>query len=133
MLNFHLEIFKTLMLNFAYIYSKRRKLVMFILFQTWQFFYPNKSNSPPIRQNSFIFNFWSLDMSRDHVTLRHKKTSRYAFGEKSFSYRSPSDRYCQSLLSTEHILDPGLKTLELPNMNFYLQETFRNGSLISRL
>ena len=40
MLNFHLKIFKTLMLNFAYIYSKRRKLVMFILFQTWQFFYP---------------------------------------------------------------------------------------------
>ena len=50
MLNFHLEIFKTLMLNFVYIYSKRRKLVMFILFQRWQFFYPNKSNSPPIRQ-----------------------------------------------------------------------------------
>ena len=50
MLNFHLEIFKTLMLNFAYIYSKSRKLVMFILFQRWQFVYPNKSISPPIRQ-----------------------------------------------------------------------------------
>ena len=60
MLNFHLEIFKTLMLNFAYIYSKRRKLVMFILFQTWQFFYPNKSNSPPIRQIPLFLIFGHL-------------------------------------------------------------------------
>ena len=39
-----------LMLNFAYIYSESRKLVMFILFQRWQFVYPNKINSPAIRQ-----------------------------------------------------------------------------------
>ena len=32
---------------------------------------------------SFIFNFWSQDMSRDHnYTLRHKKTSRFTCGEK---------------------------------------------------
>ena len=31
---------------------------------------------------SLIFNFWSRDMSRDHnETLRHKKTSRFTFGE----------------------------------------------------
>ena len=53
-------------------------------------------------------------------------------GKRSFGFRSPSDRYCQSFLSTEHIFDLGLKTLGLPNMNFYLKETFRNGSLISR-
>ena len=34
---------------FAYIYSKRRKLDTFILFQKCQFIYPNKVNSPPIR------------------------------------------------------------------------------------
>ena len=37
------------------------------------------TNSP----NSFIFNFWLREMSRDHnETLRHKKTSRFTFGEK---------------------------------------------------
>ena len=46
---FSLELFKTLILNFAYIHSKRRKLGMIILFQKWQFVYPNKLNSPPIR------------------------------------------------------------------------------------
>ena len=47
---FNLEFFKTLILNFAYIYSKRRKLGMFILFQKCQFVYPKKANSPAIRQ-----------------------------------------------------------------------------------
>ena len=33
---------------------------------------------------SFIFNFWSRDMSLDHnETLRHKKISRFFFGEKN--------------------------------------------------
>jgi len=64
---FNLELFKTLILNFAYIHSKRRKLGMFILFQKCQFVYPNKlskfaTNSPFF----FIFNFWSRDMSGDH-------------------------------------------------------------------
>ena len=31
--NFNPELFKTLILNFAYIHSKRRKLDLFILFQ----------------------------------------------------------------------------------------------------
>ena len=47
---FNLEIFKTLILNFAYINSKRRKFGTFILFQKCQFVYTNKINSPPIRQ-----------------------------------------------------------------------------------
>ena len=59
---FNLELFKTLILNFAYIHSKRRKFGMFILFQKYQFVFRNKVNSPPI---SFIFNFWSRGMSRD--------------------------------------------------------------------
>ena len=50
MLKCNLELFKTLILNFAYIHSKRRKLGMFILFQKYQFVYRNKLNSPPIRQ-----------------------------------------------------------------------------------
>ena len=47
---FNLELFKTLILNFVYIHSKRRKLGMFIFFQKYQFVYRNKVNSPPIRQ-----------------------------------------------------------------------------------
>ena len=46
---FNLEFFKTLVLNFAYIHYKRRKLGMFILFQKYQCVYPNKVNSPLIR------------------------------------------------------------------------------------
>ena len=52
---FNLELFKTLISNFAYIHSKRRKLSMFTLFQKYQFAYRNKSelaNNSPI---SFIF------------------------------------------------------------------------------
>ena len=48
---FNLELFKTLILNFAYINSKRTKLGMFILFQKCrQFVYLKKVNSPPIHQ-----------------------------------------------------------------------------------
>ena len=47
---FSLWLLKTLILNLAYNRSKRRKLGMFILFQKCQLVYPNKVNSPPIRQ-----------------------------------------------------------------------------------
>ena len=47
---FNLELFKTLILIFAYIYSKRRKLSIFILCQEYQFIYPNKVKLPPIRK-----------------------------------------------------------------------------------
>ena len=50
MLKFNLKLFKTLILNFGYIFPKLRKLGMFILYQECQFTYPNKVNSPPIRQ-----------------------------------------------------------------------------------
>ena len=76
---FNLELFKTLILNCAYIHSKRRELGMFILFQKYQFVYPNKVNSPPIREFPSFSIFGHVTR---HVTVRHKKTSRYTFGEK---------------------------------------------------
>ena len=54
---FNLELFKTLILNFTYIHSKRRKLGLFILFQKCQFVYSNKVNSPPIH-NFLHFQFF---------------------------------------------------------------------------
>ena len=47
---FNLELFNTLVWNFAHIHSKSRKLGMFIFFQKCQFVYRNKVNSPPIRE-----------------------------------------------------------------------------------
>ena len=41
---FNFELFKTLILNFLYIQSKRITLGMFILFQKYQFVYLNKVN-----------------------------------------------------------------------------------------
>jgi len=58
---FYFELFKTLTLNFGYINSKHRKLGM-----KSQFIYPNKANSPPIRQFPLFSIFKSRDMSRDH-------------------------------------------------------------------
>ena len=54
---FNLELFKTLTLNCAYIHSKRRELGMFILFQNYQFVYPNKVNSRKTQENLKIY-FW---------------------------------------------------------------------------
>ena len=48
--SFNLGWFKTLMLTFAYIHSKRRKLDIFILYKKRQFTYTNKGNSPPMRK-----------------------------------------------------------------------------------
>ena len=70
---FNLELFKTLISNFAYIHSKRRKLSMFTLFQKYQFAYRNKSelaNNSPI---SFIFII---------LNVRAQENSRFTFGEK---------------------------------------------------
>ena len=63
---FTAELFITLILNFALIHYKCRKLGMFILFQKCLFVYSNKLNLPPILQFSFL-NFWSRDISRDHT------------------------------------------------------------------
>ena len=46
----NLELFNTLISNFAYIRSKSKKLGVFIFYEKSQFIYPNKVNSPPIRQ-----------------------------------------------------------------------------------
>ena len=59
---FNLWLLKTLILNFAYIHSRRKKLGIFILFQKCQLVYPNKVNPPPIRQYEYESHF--------HVILR---------------------------------------------------------------
>ena len=59
---FNLELFETLLLNFAYIHSKRRKFGMIIFFQKYQFVYRNKVNSPI----SFISIFGHVT---DHVII----------------------------------------------------------------
>ena len=81
---FNLEFFKPLILNFAYIHSKRRKLGMFkILFRKCQICLPKQSKFATNSPDFFLFNFWLRDMSRDHnETLRHKKTSRFTFQGK---------------------------------------------------
>ena len=62
---FNLELFKTVILNFAYIHSKRRKLGMFIFLQKYQFVYRNEVNCQQFA-NFLHFQFWSRFMSRDH-------------------------------------------------------------------
>ena len=54
----NLELFNTLISNFAYIRSKSKKLGVFIFYEKSQFIYPNKVNS----LIPFIFNFWSRKM-----------------------------------------------------------------------
>ena len=63
---FNLELLKTLILNFAYIHSsKRRKLGAFIIFQKCNLF-PNKVIKFATNSSIFfIFNFWSREMLRD--------------------------------------------------------------------
>ena len=103
---FNLELFKTLILNFAYIHSKRRKLGMFIFFQKYQFVYRNKLNSRPIRQ----FPSFSI-FGHGHVTWpEHLKI--YFWGKVHFVARSPSERCCQLFICLEYIFDPGLEPLE---------------------
>ena len=72
----NLELLKSLILNFAYIHSKRRKLGKLIHFQKCRFVYPNKVNSPPIGR----FRTFSIV---GHVTIiKRKGTSRFTFGKK---------------------------------------------------
>ena len=52
---FNLELFKTLILNFAYIHSKRRKLGMFILFQKCKSKQSNFATNSPIASSFSIF------------------------------------------------------------------------------
>ena len=86
MLKFYLEFFKTLILNFAYIHSKLRKLGMFILFQKYRFVYRNEVNSPSIRQFPLCSIFGHVTC---HVTIIERLGTRkpqdllhLTFGEK---------------------------------------------------
>ena len=54
----NLELFQIFVLDFVYIYSKRRKLVIIYLFKQKKF----STNS----KISLNFIFWSSDMSRDY-------------------------------------------------------------------
>ena len=64
---FNLELFKPLILNFAYIHSKRRKLGMLkILFQKCQICLSKLSKLPPIRQ---IPSFSIFGYVKCHVTI----------------------------------------------------------------
>ena len=66
---FNLWLLKTLILNFAYIHSRLRKLGMFILFQKCQLVYPKKVNSPPIRHFQFFKRSATTLGSREYLFL----------------------------------------------------------------
>ena len=92
--NHNLELlFKTLILNFLYIHSKRRKLGIFILFRKCQLLYRNKVNSPPIHQSPSFLIFGNVTC---HVTIIKRSDTRKtkAFGKNLFGSRSPRERYC---------------------------------------
>ena len=112
MLKFNLEIFNNIK-NFAHIHSKRRKLGTFILFQKCQFVYTNKINSPPIRQ-FFPLSIFGHAMCHVPVIKRlgTRKPQDLPLGKNSCCSRSPSERYCQSFICSEHTFDPGVKPLE---------------------
>ena len=109
---FNFELFKTLILNFQYIQSKRITLGMFILSQKYQFVYLNKVNSPPIRQ---FPSFSTFGQATCHVIIIKRYSTRkpqgLLLGKNSFCSRSPGERYCQSFICSEHTFDPGLKPL----------------------
>ena len=62
----NLELFKTLILNFAYIHSKRKKGMYVYLFSEMPICLSKQSKFAIISPITFIFSFWSRDMSRDH-------------------------------------------------------------------
>ena len=74
--------------------------------------YPKKVNFPSIQQ------FPSFSIFGHMTWFRQKKTSIFTFGEKTFCSRSPSERYCQSFICSEHTFDPGLKPLEQAFMGY---------------
>ena len=95
---FNLKLFKTLILNFGYIFPKLRKLGMFILYQECQFTYPNKVNSPPIRQFPLFSIFGHVTC---HVTIIKRSGARrpqdLLLEKISFCSRSPSERYSTNI------------------------------------
>ena len=126
------ELLKTLILNFLYIHSKRRKLGMFILFQKCQLVYPNKVNSPPIRQFP-PFSIFGLVTS--HVTIikrwRTRKPQDILFGKNLFGSRSPSERYCQSYAQNIP-LTKASNTLRKPSDIFWTQIERKRSLIVKR-
>ena len=115
------ELLKTLILNFLYIHSKRRKLGMCILFQKCQLVYPNKVNSPPIRQFPTFLIFGHVT---SHVTIIKRwgttKSQDILFGKNLFGSRSLSERYCQSFVQNTP-LTKASNTLRMPSYIFWTQ------------
>ena len=77
---FNLELFKTLISNFAYI--QRKKLSMFTLFQKYQFAYRNKSELATNWPISFIFIF---------LNVRAQEKLKIYFGGKVHFYFCPNN------------------------------------------
>ena len=63
---FNLELFKTLVLNFAYIHSKRRKVCYVYPLSEMPIYSSKLSKFATNSLILFIFNIWSRDMSRGH-------------------------------------------------------------------
>ena len=72
----NLELFKTLILNFANILSKRKKLGKSILFQKCQFVNPNKVNSSPIRSFPSFSIFGPVKCQRKRGSIQTKQQKR---------------------------------------------------------
>ena len=77
---FNLELFKTLISNFAYI--QRKKLSMFTLFQKYQFAYRNKSELATNWPISFLFIF---------LNVRAQEKPKIYFGGKVHFYFCPNN------------------------------------------
>ena len=75
---------------------------------------------------SFIFNFWSRDMSLDHnETLRHEKISRFSFGEKnSFCLGLLARGIANHSYAQNRPFDPGFKPLEYSENTFAVRSDY---------
>ena len=109
----NLQLFNTLISNFAYIHSKRRKLGMFILFQKSQFVYPNNVNSPQIRQCPSFSSFGHVTC---HVTIIKQENLMIYFWGRILSFLGLLARDTANHSYAQNTgFDPGLKPLELEN------------------
>ena len=52
--------------------------------------------------------------------IRKPQDFQLVLGKNSFGSRSPSERYCQSFLCSEHSFDPGLKPLQATSNYVFL-------------
>ena len=87
---FNLELFKTLVWNFAHIHSKSRKLGMFIFFQKIRHQFAN-----------FLHFLFSHVTCHVIINVKAQENIKIYVGEKT-----------KLFICSEHIFDPGLKPLE---------------------